>query len=90
MLNYDTQFYVFTHSSYVFENCVLNYDAEQVLLKNKGGVLPLQTEAFRGKEHSLAVVGPLADDVYVLLGAANYAYHLHDISMATEISIWID
>ena len=45
-----------------------------VLLKNKGGVLPLRSGTFKGKKNSLAVVGPLADDKYVLLGAANYAF----------------
>ena len=45
-----------------------------VLLKNKGNVLPLRASSFHGKENSLAVIGPLADDKYVLLGAANYAF----------------
>ena len=45
-----------------------------VLLKNKNDVLPLSAADFRGKKHSLAVIGPLADDPYVLLGAANYAF----------------
>ena len=45
-----------------------------VLLKNKNNVLPLSAEAFKGKAGSLAVIGPLADDKYNLLGAANYAF----------------
>jgi beta-glucosidase len=45
-----------------------------VLLKNKNNVLPLSAETFKGKPGSLAVIGPLADDMYNLLGAANYAF----------------
>ena len=45
-----------------------------VLLKNRHGVLPLSKHAFQGKKSSLAVVGPLADDWRVLVGAANYAF----------------
>jgi len=43
------------------------------LLKNEGGILPLNRADFKG-EGSMAVIGPLADDWHVLVGAANYAY----------------
>ena len=43
------------------------------LLKNENNVLPLNRSTFDAAG-SLAVVGPLADDWRVLVGAANYAY----------------
>merc|ERR1712110_1264978 len=44
-----------------------------VLLKNDRAALPLDRDAFVGRPHSLALVGPQADDWRLLLGAANYA-----------------
>lgn len=44
-----------------------------VLLKNKGSVLPLNLSLLRNQPHSLALVGPQADDWRLLMGAANYA-----------------
>jgi len=44
-----------------------------VLLKNDGNALPLNRDKFVGNFHSLALVGPQADDWHLLMGAANYA-----------------
>jgi len=45
-----------------------------VLLKNANNALPLKRANFVGRNNSLAVVGPMATDWRVLLGAANYAF----------------
>jgi beta-glucosidase len=44
-----------------------------VLLKNARSALPLNRQEFIGRPHSLALVGPQADDWRLLMGAANYA-----------------